>query len=696
MKQPANRNNRVLDYGRHERKPLRLPLDSRLSVIFACALLTSVLITVYTGEMVADLLLGLLTDGLMVAAWVLAAGLLGLAILRPFAADGPRSLRMLTAIALGLGCFSTAALLLGLAGWLNRVTALAMPLLGAGAWVAMQARRGQLWQRADSAWVQAQQWLKGSAGWSWLLLLVVPFLTIVIVGASIIPGFLWRPFDPHPYDVMEYHLQTAREWFEAGRIHPLYHNVYNFFPGNKEMHSLLMMHLRGDPWKAMYLAQYISAACMILAMAAIFATVRSIGADERERSRGAVLAVCAASAVPWVAMLGSVAYVESMLMLFATLALAWTVRAMNMRDGRWRIMLLAGILAGFACGVKYTAVPVVLALLPAVFFAVVSWREPKAAGKAIAAGAAFVLVGLIVFSPWLIRNAAWTGNPIFPLEMKLLGQGHFDDAQVERFDIAHRVRAEDSSLPARLSLARRGLIDWQYAYLFMPVAVGAIALLVRRPAGQFILLAFVLQLIFWIFFTHLMPRFAVLLIPLGAIAIGICAAGRLFPAGVTAVAIIAAIGLLNLHTAFAPRVGGPSNILIRWHDMDALVPDLKALHLPDSKLALIGDAQPFFHRFPPGHIEYRTVFDIRFPPGKRSMDAWLGRDVKELQKDYILYVHPAELRRLAKTYHGVPPLEKDWLAYLREQYTPVQPVLVAGEGSQADPDNAPVLFPQKP
>ena len=246
--------------------------------------------------------------------------------------------------------------------------------------------------------------------------------------------------------------------------------------------------------------------------------------------------------------------------------------------------------------------PVVLALLPAVFFAVVSWREPKAAGKAIAAGAAFVLVGLIVFSPWLIRNAAWTGNPIFPLEMKLLGQGHFDDAQVERFDIAHRVRAEDSSLPARLSLARRGLIDWQYAYLFMPVAVGAIALLVRRPAGQFILLAFVLQLIFWIFFTHLMPRFAVLLIPLGAIAIGICAAGRLFPAGVTAVAIIAAIGLLNLHTAFAPRVGGPSNILIRWHDMDALVPDLKALHLPDSKLALIGDAQPFFHRFPPGHI----------------------------------------------------------------------------------------------
>ena len=669
-----------------------MPLSSRLSAIVAGALLTAGIAGAYAGVMVVDLVAGLLSDGLIVIAWVWAAGLLGSVLLRTLGVDGPRALRWLTGAGLGLGCLSIAALLLGLAGWLNRVTSAALPLAGAALWIIPQWRRGALWPRAESAWADVQRWLKEPAGWEWLLLLAVPFLAVVIVGASVMPGFLWRPFDPHPYDVMEYHLQVPREWYEAGRIHALRHNVYNFFPGNMEMQSLLLMHIRGGPWKAMYLAQYMSAACTILAIGTVYAAVRSIGGS----GRGGVLAACAAAAVPWITMLGTVAYVESMLMLFATLALAWTIRAMDAEKGRWRMMLLAGILAGFACGVKYTAVPVVLMLLPGVYFIVVMVRQRGAIAPTLAACATSFLAGLLVFSPWLARNTAWTGNPVFPLEMKLLGQGHFDDDQVDRFDRAHRVRDVDSSVPARLNLAWRGLIDWQYAWFFMPLAVAALVLLARRPAGQFLLLAFALQLVFWIFFTHLMPRFAVLLVPLGAVAMGLAFGGRLFPAGVAGVLVTAFAGFSSLHGVFAPHLSGPTAFLIRWTDMEALTPDLQQLRSADSKLALIGDAQPFFHRFPAGHIAYRTVFDIRFPTGKRSVDAWLGRDVAELRKEYILYVHPAELRRLSSTYHGVTPLESDWQAYLRGLYAPTQPIVVEGAGAQAHPDNAPMLFPRKP
>jgi hypothetical protein len=39
--------------------------------------------------------------------------------------------------------------------------------------------------------------------------------------------------------------------------------------------------------------------------------------------------------------------------------------------------------------------------------------------KAAAWGALFVLVSLLVFSPWMVRNGVWTGNPVYPLYNKV-------------------------------------------------------------------------------------------------------------------------------------------------------------------------------------------------------------------------------------------------------------------------------------
>ena len=88
-------------------------------------------------------------------------------------------------------------------------------------------------------------------------------LGMALVAATLPPGMLW-PDDPLPYDVLEYHLQGPREWYEAGRIEPLRHNVYTFFPFNVEMQFLLAMHLRGGPWAGMYLAQLMHVAYVAL------------------------------------------------------------------------------------------------------------------------------------------------------------------------------------------------------------------------------------------------------------------------------------------------------------------------------------------------------------------------------------------------------------------------------------------------
>src|SRR6185436_11955118 len=291
------------------------------------------------------------------------------------------------------------------------------------------------WVRSRSD-VPVEAWVKEALGGQWLLLLVAPLFALMVIGASILPGVLWKPSDPHPYDAMEYHLQGPREWYEAGRIVELRHNVYTYFPFGVEMHYLMAMHLRGGPWRAMYQCQFMSVAWVLLAGAAVYGAVRGQAPDHRAPPAVASAAAVLAIATPWMVMLGAVAYTESALALYAVLTIGWTLDAARV-DGRdrTRAMAVAGAMAGFACGVKYTAFPMVvgatlagIALLAILSQQAKAWATPAAI---------FTAVAIVVWSPWLIRNLAWTRNPVFPLAMAQLGRAHYDAVQVERFRIAH-------------------------------------------------------------------------------------------------------------------------------------------------------------------------------------------------------------------------------------------------------------------
>ena len=171
-------------------------------------------------------------------------------------------------------------------------------------------------------------------------------------GDSLAPG------DPSFYDVVEYHLQVPREWFEAGRIVPLPHNVFSFFPMNVEMHYLLAMHLSGGPWAGMYLAQLMHCAFIALFVAAVYAFALQIA-----KPLPAIIGALAVATVPWVAQLAAVAYDEGGFLLFGTLAIAWAWLAVSEEEHRTRRLIVAGAMAGFACGSKLTAVPEVLVAL---------------------------------------------------------------------------------------------------------------------------------------------------------------------------------------------------------------------------------------------------------------------------------------------------------------------------------------------
>ena len=68
---------------------------------------------------------------------------------------------------------------------------------------------------------------------------IAPFVVVMIL-ASMLPTI--------DFDVLEYHLQGPKEYFQAGRIAFLPHNVYTNMPFDVEMLHLLGMEVIGDWW----------------------------------------------------------------------------------------------------------------------------------------------------------------------------------------------------------------------------------------------------------------------------------------------------------------------------------------------------------------------------------------------------------------------------------------------------------------
>jgi hypothetical protein len=642
-----------------------------------------------------------LTDGLAAFAWITGAAALGALILRPFKLPTNNYLAVTTSAGLGLGVFGLIGLILGLMGWLNRPFAIALPVLSTIAYLAVSFRQLQMLNSASIG-----RWLRGPAGSGWVWLVPVVSLTIALVSASVLPGILWNPLDPHPYDVTGYHLLVPREWYEAGRIYPIEHNVYSFFEMNVEMQFLLLMHAMGGPFMAMYACQFLCvgyAGLMVLAVA-------SVGRNEGERRTSNVerrtsnnepslprsstfevrrskfafdstIAAAIASTVPWLIMLAGVAYVESALMLYTALAIAWALEAIDTYASRepsgsaagpgarrfTSCLIVSGLMAGFAAGVKITAVPMLLMAVPVSVFAVLIFRRPAnlSLRRLILSCSAVVIAGSLMVSPWLVRNIAWAGNPLFPVGMKALGSNHFDEIQILRFHNAHSPRPDQQNPSAKLKVLWTDVLaHWEFGYLLIPAGLLCCALGWKSRQAWLILICGLFVFVVWIGFTHLLPRFLVMLIPIAAIAIGQIRFGRLWPVPLAILLLAAWLGwsaVIPELTTRLEKTGG----FMGWRDTNFMMGDSQHPQLIDARdrglqIGLVGNAQAFLFPVPLDHLHYRSVFNLHTGTDDPVI-AWIGPEPIG-NPNWLLVIDPAEIDRLHRTYVGVPALPPDWAA----------------------------------
>jgi hypothetical protein len=547
---------------------------------------------------------------------------------------------------------SLAILALGLIGEFNRPVAIAMVLLGLGmAVVAIVKRRPKFSPHV------------GFAHWPWLLM--TPSLAMVVLCALLPAGLLWGMDEPNGYDVVEYHLQVPREWYEAGHIFALHHNVYSFFPFNVEMHYLLGMQLMGGPWAGQFLAQLMHAAYMALFVVAVYATVRPWGQGR------AMIAALLAAAPPWVPLLASIAYDEGGLLLYGTLAIGWAMRGLNDERGTMNEevsavhrssfivhrFLLSGVMAGFAAGCKLTAVPLILAGIP-VAVMLLAPRQWK--GVAV-----FSLAGLLTFSPWLMRNAVWArGNPVFPEMQSVLGRAHFSQEQSDRWYRAHKPRPEQQAMKARVEeLKAQVFADWRFGPVVNllghsvglgMLSLGILAMLncLKHREPRMLLLLMVILTGFWLLETHLQGRFYVLAIPLAAIATTFVPKQwwRLVVAPVAVLLVIVGVGMACSHLEsteidLANR-GIPLMAAVGFTDIDRS----QQLHepLPSMPIVLVGDAQAFTWKVPMSQLHYRTIFDVDMSDGRTASEAYAA-DLP-LGTTALFWIDPGELARFERTY----------------------------------------------
>ncbi|MEA3377009.1 MAG: glycosyltransferase family 39 protein [Chloroflexota bacterium] len=369
------------------RRPFRHTLALALFVLWLFAVLAAFYVAHKPFQAPTLLALGRTLAGVGGAGLVVAlGGGIGLAFLGKL--DLAPIEQLVLSAALGLGAVSLAALGLGAAGLLTPWLLWTLTLVG------LAATARPLWRALRDARID-RTWRPHSR-----------FQTILAAycGLMLIIGLIWALTPPTAWDGLVYHLTAPRLYLAAGHIsHPI-DLPYLGFPQLSEMLFTWGMGMAGE-----------RAAAPIHWFYGLLTVLALVTAGRRwfDAASGWLAAAVLLSARTVVFLLGW-PYVDLALLLYTTLAFFALIRWIDGRSARW--LILSGILAGFALSTKYTA----LALLPALSLVllVLQTRSGRPAvsdlPSTIRHSLVLCAVALLVWSPWLVKNLLFTGNPIYP------------------------------------------------------------------------------------------------------------------------------------------------------------------------------------------------------------------------------------------------------------------------------------------
>ena len=240
---------------------------------------------------------------------------------------------------------------------------------------------------------------------------------------------------------MTHHLAVPKLWLRSGGISEIPAVVFSYYPMNLDLLYFICLYFGND-----IIPKYIHYAFALLTAWLIFAFVKERTSKTFYGLLGALLFL----SLPVILKLSITVYVDLGLVFFTTAALLYILKWVA-GGNRTRYLVIAGLCCGLGLGTKYNGLIsffLLTCFIPVLYLRAHlqpdesedgasrtnRFQKNTAAGaslRALQAAALFVSISLLVFSPWMIRNLRWTGNPVYPLYQKAFNDFQPADAEAE-------------------------------------------------------------------------------------------------------------------------------------------------------------------------------------------------------------------------------------------------------------------------
>ncbi len=211
-----------------------------------------------------------------------------------------------------------------------------------------------------------------------------------------------------------YHLYFAARWMRAGSLElvaaPFGENAATYFPANGDLWFTWLMTV----WGGDRLARAGQAPFLLIAALAAFGMARDLGA---QRASSVVAACWFITSTPLL-VFSATPNVDTIFIAGQMLSAYFLVRFANDPE-RGSELGLAGLAAGLALGTKAVGLVFIPPLL--LFGAGIVLRSPGSRRGQIRRLLMLLLTPLVTAGYWFARNALLTGNPLYPLAVRLFG-----------------------------------------------------------------------------------------------------------------------------------------------------------------------------------------------------------------------------------------------------------------------------------
>src|SRR4030042_3319437 len=231
-----------------------------------------------------------------------------------------------------------------------------------------------------------------------VLFICLGILIFFIIVFSLVP--------PVSRDALTHHLAVPKLYIKHGGVYEIPSMDFSYYPMNLEFLYMIPLYFSNDT-----ALKFIHFTFALLTAWLIFYYLK-----KRADSLWAILGAVFFLSIPVVVKLSTTAYVDLAEIFFSFASILFILKWL--RSGfRQRYLIYSGVMCGLALGTKYNGLVTLAILTLLIPFLYSRYGEKKGRGviPPVRQCMMFLIISLLVFSPWMIRNYHWKSNPVYPL-----------------------------------------------------------------------------------------------------------------------------------------------------------------------------------------------------------------------------------------------------------------------------------------